>query len=1254
MKPSLQKLRALCPGIGEEFVRDHLARLGNEYFERFDLDQIAAHVGRLARLSPEHPAEVLLSQRWDGTVDCTLLAFDYPFEFSLITGVCSGLGYSVLSGDVFTYERAVPWAGGRPRSRGAAAAASAARVFRRRRNIDQFSGTCTVAVPFGAWSRELRIRLLEIIPLLEQGDDDALEAAKRRVNEWVTERLAAAPARQRQVLYPVQLKIENDTPRFTRLKVVSQDTPAFLYSLSTAVSLHGFSIEAVRIRTVHGRIEDEIDVADLAGRPVTDADKLNHLKFSVLFTKQFTHFLDQAPDPYAALSRFEQLMRDIAPLPQSRQWRELLSNPKALQDMARILGASDFMWEDFIRLQYEELLPILRPYLAGQGLAEPAATLPARLRETVAAAADFEGQKRALNEFKDREIFLIDLDHILRGTADFDILAERLTLLAEAVVRAAADAVYAALAARHGRPRTVAGLETPFALMGLGKFGGAALGYASDIELLVAYGDSGFTDGRERIGNDEFFGALAGQTAQFIEAKREGIFHVDLRLRPHGNSGPLACSVESFCRYYGPGGPAHSVERLALVRLRAVGGDAALGAQIERLRDEFIYASASVRFEDVRRLREKQFAEKNRGGTYNAKFSPGALVDLEYAVQMLQVLHAHDVPGLRTPRLHEALAGLRAAGVLAADECGRLTAAYDFLRRLVNGLRMLRGSARDLFLPPVESDEFVHLARRMGYAPGDALKPAQQLHLDFEVHTAAVRAFVQRYFGRASLPGPPTGNVADLLLSDAAPEALRSRVLAAAGFRDVKRAYVNLRKLAGDGPRRDLFAKLAILAGDMLRREPDADMALNNWERFIGALEAPERHFADLLSQPRRLTILLGILSRSQFLADTLIRSPDFLDWATSPANVQQPRGRDVLDGELRALSRETAGEREWLNALRRFRRREILRIGTRDLCLGVSPREIMSDLSVLAVALIQAALERVWARRPADQRWADSFCVLAFGKLGGGELNYSSDVDLLGVYERAGDGGAEQDETCAQVMEGLHADLARHTEEGYAYRVDLRLRPYGGSGAIVHSAEALERYYRDQASLWEVQALLKLRPIAGNNAVGGRLLGRLEPILRQPRSAGDVVVAIRRLREQTLKQQSRRLVPVKDVKSGLGGLRDVEFLAQGLQLMHAAGHAELLTGNTLEALERLQEAGVLPERVAGPLAEDYIFMRRVEHCLQILEDRQIHTLPQDPAELTALARRMMGIDATAEAFLGEVEERTRRIHKAYQQHLKG
>jgi len=1247
-------LQERLPGVSRQLIAEHVRRCDARYFERFSEAEIAGHLRGLSCLGPAQGAAVQVARYEGGSLGCTVLAFDHRGAFSLISGVLSALGFDIGSGDIFTW--------GAPDGQSPADLA-----LRRRRLIDQFIGTVDAGEWDEAWTERLTGRLREIFDALERGGQEAA-SARRIVNEMAAEKLAGLGARlgagPGAAVLPVRIEVDTSPGARTRMRVKTQDTPFFLYTFSTALSLQDVSIESVTIRTEAGRIEDEFEFVDGAGKPISDPSRMDRIKLSVLLTKQFTSFLGSAPDPLAALLRFEQLVKDIVAAPAQERWVELLSNQDVLRDLAQLLGASTFLWEDFVRVQYEELLPLLGPGVTSRGFCEPVELLPERLEEALGKTTDPEEFARRLNEFKDRETYLFDLDHILSsrrsGTeeapgAAFLTLSRRLTALAEVIVDAAAAFAWRLVAARTGEPRTVAGLPVRLAIMGLGKLGGAALGYASDIELLFVYSDSGSTDGipdaGERVGNAEFFDRLVREVLRLVHAKREGIFHIDLRLRPFGNAGPLACSLESFCTYYARGGGSHSYERLSLVRLRTVGGDRSFGSQVERLRDEMVYTAQSIDLAELRDLRLKQAQEKASPGRLNAKFSPGGLVDLEYAVQMLQVIHGAAEKSLRTPRIHEALDALAGIGIVEKAEADELVFSYRFFRRLINGLRMLRGSAQDLFLPALDSDEYVHLARRMGYEAEAGMSPAQKLHLDFETHSAEVRAFVERHFGRDTLPGAPVVTVADIVLSDSVPEEPARAALRAKGFEDPSRAMMNLRRIAGEADRRTLFARLAILACDVLAHRPDPDMALNNWERFLQALPDPQAHLRQILSQPMRLEILMSIFSASQFLADTLVRNPEFLDYIGRREILHEPRSAADIAAELARLSAETAGRAAWTDTLRRFRRREILRIGARDICLGSPTQSIMEELSDLADAVIGAALARIReeARSRSGSDRAPPFCIIAFGKLGGRELNYSSDIDLMGLC--AGDDASM--DAAAPIMEALRADLSSHSVEGYAYRVDLRLRPYGTSGQLVFSVDSLRSYYTKSAAPWEVQALLKARAVAGDLALGRSFLEWARSLLLSPHSPADVADSIDRLRREALRSLSRSILSTTDIKTGLGGLRDIEFLAQGLQLVHARQNPGLLLGGTIPALRALGAAGVLPVESVEQLCGDYLFLRRIEHFLQIYEDRQTHSLPRDPAQLRALARLMLGSNATAEQFVARLGKRRERVQDAYHRYMR-
>lgn len=1247
MKPNLQALLGLCPDTAVEAAQEHLSRLPDRYFDLFPAEGICSHLRALARICPTRPCEIRIEARSGKTATCTALAFDAPGLFPLLTGLLSAAGFEILSGDVFTYA---PGRGGP------------------RKIVDCFSGTVSSDLPFEIWAGQLRANLEHVFALLGKGDEQSRRQAAAWVNEKVVERLARLRAAGgTPALEPVEIEVDDSRQDLARLRIASRDSPAFLYTLSSALFLQGISIEHVEIRTSQGRVQDLIDVADLHGGRISERKRLARILLSALLTKQFASFLPTAPDPYAALCRYAELTGKILATESPEAWLEILSDPRALQDLARLLGASDLLWEDFIRLQWEHVLPLVRDASRDRRLCHVPQEYEEALERFLDGARTEEEKKERFNRFKDRELFLIDLDSMVHPDKGFRALSEKLTDLAEFIVNKASAFARETLVRKYGKPCAASGIEVPFALLGLGKFGGAALGYASDIEVLFLYSDPGETDGAEPIPNAEFYDRLVQETLRWIRAKREGIFHVDLRLRPHGESGPLATSLQAFCEYYGPGGPAHSYERLALARLRAVGGDPLLGRRVERIRDEILYGSSRViRLDEIRELRARQYREKVGPGRDNAKFGPGALVDLEYNVQILQARHGGRHPGLRTPRIHEALETLNDAGVLAPEETAALVQAYGFLRSLINGLRMLRGSALDLTLPPPDCPEASHLARRMGYRPQGGLNPAAQLRLDFEAHTAAVRAFAEKHFGGEALPGTRPGTAADLVLAGEGAAERGYGILASTGFANPEGAFRNLKALAGAGAQKLAFARLALLAFETLARTPDPDRALNNWERFVRAIPSPLFHFHLLLQQPMRLEVLLQLFGSSQFLADTLVRHPGYLEWLLDPAILRPPRQPAELERELRMFLQACPGRSEWLNHLRRIRRRETLRIGARDLLLRVPTEEVISELSLVAEEILRAALRQAWTRTLEECKGPKGtagpqagLCILALGKLGGRELNYSSDVDLLALRadpEPAGPAFGREDDFLSslsgRIVEQTCLDLSCHTEEGHAYRVDLRLRPYGSSGELVPTFSGLVAYYQGKASLWEIQAAIKMRPVAGDLDLGRRLVERIRPVLLREKNGREVAAAIDSLRRASIRRSAEGIAAGLNVKTCAGGIRDVESLVQGLQLLHGPREPELMRPGTLEALEALRRKDVIDEKTCENLREDYLYLRRVEHLLQIQEDLQTHCLPGDPAELRTLARSLYGPLADDAGLLRDLNVRLERIRKAYEAHL--
>jgi glutamate-ammonia-ligase adenylyltransferase len=702
---------AVALGVLDEFV----AHLDPGYFAESAPEDVAGHVRMAAELGPTRPARLAVTPRPEGRYDVSVVAYDYFAEFSLLCGLLAAHRLSIESGHVHTF--------------GPAAAPP-------RKIVDVFR-VVSGGAPRGPEQAVLERDLLEMLGLVTDGRTDE---ARERLNRRFVESLG--PAHPAESLAPLEIAFDNQAGAlWSVLAGGGPDTPGFLYALANALALRGIYVHRVRIESVSREARDRFWIARRGGGKIDDDAGQQALRLAVALIKQFTHLLPSAPDPALALRCFDQLLdRAMAGRPETTG---LLGSPEGLRELAHLLGSSAFLWEDFLRMQFEHLLPVLgewrsRPLLDREALGR-------ELRTRVAAGGSPEERKQLLNAFKDEQVLLIDMKHLLDPAVTLERFSQALTDLAEAVVAEALLTTRARLLEEHGPPLTADGGECPVAILGLGKFGGCEMGYASDIELLVVYGGGG-TTGRSGIENGVYFEELVRGLTDLIAAREAGIFHVDLRLRPHGGKGSLASPLEAVRDYYRPGGGAAAFERQALIKLRRVAGDEALARAVLAHRDGFVWSDAPWDRANALHLRERQARELVPPGRFNVKYSRGALVEVEYSAQYLQIQAGREHPELRTPSTLEALERLRSLGFLDEDEHRHLRDAYIFWRRVADGLRMVRGNARDLLLPADGTEALGLLARRLGYTEAGWTQGGAALAGDVAAHRDRVTAFFTRRF----------------------------------------------------------------------------------------------------------------------------------------------------------------------------------------------------------------------------------------------------------------------------------------------------------------------------------------------------------------------------------------------------------------------------------------------------------------------------------------------------------------------------
>ena len=706
-------------------VLQHVARLGADYVDSFSAEEIQHHAALARGINEQIPALVESQSIGKDTWRVTLVGYDYPGELSIICGLFFVFGFNIVDGKAFTYEpmpeapvsmsinrrSAIPRFPRRSRR-----ASAAAEPDRPRKIVDVFTVTSILPASadhsiWDAYAKDLH----HLLHMMRAGQRrEARGELAVRAGQTYQNISSKSP-----FLLPINIEIDNEADeRYTILRIDTPDTFGFLYEFTNALALTRTYIAQMIVQSIGSRAQDILHVTNSDGNKITAPEKQRELRAAVVLIKHFTHLLPQSPNPSTALLHFREFLSQLFQRPAWPDEIASIERPDVLNALARLLGVSDFLWEDFLRMQYANLFPVVKDMealSASKSKAQLENELARALENNTVGDISYPEWHAALNAFKDRELFRIDMRHILGLTREFDDFAVELSDLAEVTVCTTLMRCDSDLRATFGDPLLENGQACGLSLLALGKFGGRELGFASDIELMFVYTGSGHTNGTRVVTTAEYFEQLVLSVINTIQTRQEGIFHIDLRLRPYGKAGSMAVSLDAFRRYYAPDGPAWAYERQALVKLRPIAGDPVLSQELCQLRDIYAYESGPFDVTAMRAMRERQIRHLVKGGTFNAKFSPGGLVDIEYLIQGLQINNGAQDPNLRTPNLREAMSRLHAADILSDDDYTRLRKAYTFLRWLIDSLRVVRGNSKDVTLPSFGSEEFVFLARRLRY-----------------------------------------------------------------------------------------------------------------------------------------------------------------------------------------------------------------------------------------------------------------------------------------------------------------------------------------------------------------------------------------------------------------------------------------------------------------------------------------------------------------------------------------------------------
>lgn len=737
------------------------------------------------------------------------------------------------------------------------------------------------------------------------------------------------------------------------------------------------------------------------------------------------------------------------------------------------------------------------------------------------------------------------------------------------------------------------GLDSPpVAVIAMGKWGGQELNYWSDIDLVFVFeGGSAEAATANRV--------AAAVLRRLAEGGDAGVvLRADADLRPEGNRGPLARSLNAYRGYYDRW--AEPWEFQALIKARHAAGEAALGKEFLDMVSEVLWPE-TINPDYIRSLRALKARVEEGSQQEDLKRAPGGIRDIEFAVQMLQLVHGRFDPGLRRTDTLGVLDALAAGGYVHADDATTLAAAYRWLRAAEHRIQLW--DLRPTHLLPTDADERERLARAMGYRGTSDRAAREGFEADLLRHRSTVRRIHEDLYFRPLLEAFGATPVTRLSREGAE---LR---LTALGFRDVPRAVKTFEELTSGLSRRSrLMQQMLPLILDWLADAPDPDLGLDQMRLLAANVPDHAELITTLHDRPvvgQRLAYLLG---SSRLLGRYLDRIPEFVPHLDDEAALTDLRNRTELEARLGRRLEARPDPEDKVGTLRRFARRQFLRVAARDLLGMADVERTAEDLTAGADAAVSAGASLAGV----DQ----GFAVIAMGRWGGAELSYASDLDLIYVFDDPLDS-----ETAGRLAGRLRELLAMPAQDGVAWDLDADLRPEGRSGPLVRSLASYQAYYERWAETWEFQSLIKARPAAGDGRLASAFMEMISPFVWRDPLPPSAVMEIRQMKARVEKQR----IPIGEdpdfhLKLGPGGLVDIEFLVQLLQLRHGGGTAQLRVTSTLGALARLRELAWLEDEEANDLMAAYRFCIHVRNRLYLQAGRRIDALPRDPSDEWRLA----------------------------------
>lgn len=845
---------------------------------------------------------------------------------------------------------------------------------------------------------------------------------------------------------------------------------------------------------------------------------------------------------------------------------------------------------------------------------------------------------KVLRKFRNKQMLRIAWRD-LAGWSELDETLADLTALAESCIQFTLDYLYQQACNRRGTPVLLDGTEQGLVVLGMGKLGAWELNYSSDIDLIFAYQQDGTLKDRKETSYGEFFSRICQQLVKILdEITADGfVFRTDIRLRPFGDSGPIIMTFDGLENYYQT--QAREWERYAMVKVRPVAGDPQGGEQFMALIKPFVYRRYLDygAFEEIRSLKQQITQELQRKDRMdNVKLGPGGIREIEFIGQAFQLIRGGKDPALQDRRIRHILGLLGEKELILAKDSKQLLGSYTFLRRVENHIQEFQDrQAHDL--PKSTRDQAI-LAFSLGYQDWDSFKIALD-KVRAKVHKVFIEVFSMQEMDK-------TPQQSEQIWMGQADEKTSLNQLAVLGYPNPENILKLLQQLKTTSTIKRLtrkgvntLNKLIPKILDTLAKEKNSYVTLQRLSALFEAMAGRNVYLSLLVENDKALQQLITLTSASSWISKHLSTHPSLFDELLDTRSLYEPLEKSVLQQQLsRQLANIDAADVEQLMiGLRKFKQINVLRVAAADI-MGAVPLMVVSDyLSYIAEVILQETVKIAWALLaekhgipPDTSEDHMHFGVLGFGKLGGVELSYSSDLDLVFIYDYA-DGNALTNGRKQVSSAQFYASLGQRIRSllntpmlsGIAYEIDMRLRPSGESGLLVSPLKSYENYLKNDAWTWEHQALVRGRFITGDVETQEKYTAIRHRILCLTRNEADLKQEVREMREKMRATLDKSNQQSFDLKQGIGGITDIEFIVQFCVLAWSKECAELtqFTDN-MSLLDTLAEQQLLSKENVVTLKQGYCIFRDQGHKETLQGNKALVA----QAELVKIREQVTGI----------------------------